>query len=98
MLGHFFTVERVGQLDQDTCAVTHEFVGTDRTTVVDVFENLEGLRHDVVALFALDVGDKAQTACIVLVGRRIQAVIFQVFDFGSRGHGALLMFSQGMGA
>ena len=41
--GHFFAVQRIGQLDQDAGAVAHQLVGTDRAPVVQVFENLQAL-------------------------------------------------------
>ncbi len=69
LLGHFFPVQRVGDLDQDASAVTHQRVGTHGTTVVDVFQDLQGLRHDVVALDALDVGHKPEAAGVVFVAR-----------------------------
>ena len=69
LLGHFFTVQRIGDLDQDTGTVTHQRVGTHGATVVDVFQNLQGLRHDVVALHTLDVGHKPEAAGVVFVTR-----------------------------
>ncbi len=69
LLGHFFAVQRVRNLDQDAGAVTHQRVGPHRATVVDVFQNLQGLRHDVVALDALDVGHKPEAAGVVFVAR-----------------------------
>ena len=45
-----------------------------------------------MALFALDMGDEADAAGIVFVGGRIKTVFLQMFDFGSRCHGALLSF------
>jgi hypothetical protein len=60
--------------------------------VVQVFKNLEGLRHDGVALLTFDVGDKANTASIMLIGRVVQTGRLEMFFFSSRGHGALLGF------
>jgi len=68
-LGHLFAVQRVGDLDQDARAVAHELVGTHGTPVVDVLQDLQGLRHDVVALDALDVGDETEATGVVFVGR-----------------------------
>jgi hypothetical protein len=34
LLGHLFTVERIGQLNQDACAIAHQLVGTYRTPVI----------------------------------------------------------------
>jgi len=40
--------------------------------VVEVFQNLECLGDDVVALVSLDVGDEADTAGIVFMGSAVQ--------------------------
>ena len=92
LLGHFFAVQRIGQLDQDTGAVTHERVGPHGTPVVQVFQDLECLGHDGVTLLALDVRHKADTTSIVLVGRVVQTGLLEEFFVSSRGHGALLGF------
>ena len=63
---HLLAVQRIGNLDQDARAIAHQLVGTHRAAVVNVFQNFERLRDDVMALFALDVGDKAQAAGVVL--------------------------------
>ena len=86
LLGHFFAVQRVGDLDQDAGPVAHELVGTDGAAVVDVLEDLERLGDDVMALLAFDMGHEAQAASVMLVGGGIQPVLFQVFDLGCRGH------------
>ena len=88
LLGHFFAVELVGNLNQDTCTVTHQRVGTHGTTVVNVLEDLQRAQDDVVALLALDVGNKAQSAGIVFVAFGVQAVFLEVCYFCSRGHGS----------
>jgi hypothetical protein len=93
LLGHFFAVQRVRQLDQDAGAVAHELVGTDRPPVVQVFKNLQALLHDGVRLLALDVRHKADAAGIVLVGRVVQTGSMQFGFFGCRRHGALLNFT-----
>jgi hypothetical protein len=69
LLGHLFAVQRVGDLDQDARAVAHQGVGPHGATVVDVFQDLQGLRHDVVALHTLDVGHKPEAAGVVFVTR-----------------------------
>jgi len=60
--------------------------------VVQVFEDLEGLRHDGVTLVAFDMRHKADAAGIVFVGRVIQTGLLEEFFVSSRGHGALLGF------
>ena len=93
--GHLFAVQRVGQLNQDARTVPHEFVGAYRTPVVQVFENLERVGHDAVALLTPDMGHKTHTASIMLVAGRIQAVVLKVLDFGNGRHGALLKIYKG---
>ncbi len=92
LLGHLLAVERVGNLDQDAGAVAHQLVGAHCAAVVEVFEDLQALLDDGVALLALDVGDEADAAGVVLVGAGIQAMLLQMLNFGSRRHGALLHF------
>jgi hypothetical protein len=53
LLGHLFAVERVRNLDQDTRAIAHQLVGTHRASVIDVLQNLQRMRHDVVATWHL---------------------------------------------
>ena len=87
---HFFTVQRVGQLDQDASAVSHQLVSPDRTPVVQVFQDFQCVFDDGMALLAPDMGHKADTTGIVLLLGGIQTVFLQIFDFGSRGHGVFL--------
>ena len=84
---HFFAVKRVGQLDQDARAVAHELVRPDRTTVVQVLQYLQRVLDNVMRLDALDVGNKTHAARVVLMGRRIQTVVLEMRDLGSRRHG-----------
>ena len=69
LLGHFFAVQRIRNLDQDARAIAHQRVGTHGATVVNVLQDLQRLRHDVVALHTLDVGHKAEPAGVVFVTR-----------------------------
>ena len=96
LLGHFFAVELVGDLDQDARAVAHQLVCTHGTTVVDVLQDLQSAQHDVVALLALDVGHETQPAGVVFVALGVQTVVLEMLDLGSRRHGEILSFlSQG---
>ena len=63
--------------------------------MVDVFQDLERLRHDIVPLLALDVRHKTQPAGVVLVGGRIQTVLLQMLYLGGRGHGTFLIYFAG---
>ena len=60
-------IERVGDLDHDARAVAVVGVGADRTAVGQVAEDLQAASDDVVALGALDVGEKADAAGVVFV-------------------------------
>jgi len=55
LLGHLFSIKSVWQLNQDTSAVTHQLIGTDRTPVIQVFKNLQGLRDDSMRLRAFNI-------------------------------------------
>ena len=64
--------------------------------MVEVLEDLQPLRHDGVRLVALDVGDEADAAGVVLGGGVVQAALGEGVDLiagrrpgSSRGHGAL---------
>jgi hypothetical protein len=81
--GHLLAVQRIGQLDQDAGAVTHQLVGTDCAPVVEVLQDLEGVLDDGVGLGAADVGNKTHTTGIVFVAGGVQAVLFQMLDFVS---------------
>ena len=71
---HLFPVQRVGQLDQNTGAVAHEFVGSDRAAMVQILQDLQRILDDVVGLEALDIGDKAHPTGIMLIGLCVQAI------------------------
>ncbi len=92
MLRHFGPVEVVRNLDQDPGAVTHQLVGTDRTAVVEVFQDLQTLFEDGVRAAPLDVRDKADPAGVVFVGAAVQAMGSGVLYFFRRcaGHGDVL--------
>ena len=66
-LGHIFTEQGIGNLNQDTRAIAHQSVSADRTAVVEVFQYLECLPHDRMALLAFDVCHKTNTTGVVLV-------------------------------
>jgi len=84
LLGHLGAVELVRDLDQQTSAVTHQRVGPDSATVIDVLEDLQTLLHDAVCLLALDVRNEAHAARVVL-GVGVQAQFGCQLDFLRRG-------------
>ena len=65
--------QRVGDLDQAAGAVAHQRVGADRAAMVEVDQDLQARADDVVRLAALDVGDEADAARVVLVARVVQS-------------------------
>ena len=54
--------------------------GTDGTAMVEVDQDLQALRNDIMGLFALDIGNEAHAARIVLVAGIIKALLHR------RGH------------
>ena len=66
----------VGDLDQAAGAVANQRIGTDRAAMVEVDQNLQALANDLVRFLALDIGDEAHAACIVLVARVVEALRF----------------------
>ena len=74
LLGHFFTEELVGNLQQDACAVAHQRVSAYSAPVVEVVQDAQALLDDLVALLALDVGDEADAASVVFIGRVVQTL------------------------
>src|SRR5665213_731725 len=71
-----FAQQPVRKLDQDAGAVAGERIGADRAAMVEVLENLEPVEKDAMALVIPDMGDKADTARIVLLPRIVQSLPF----------------------
>ncbi len=74
-LRHLLPVELVRDLDQDACAIALQRVGTDRTAVIQVLQDLEALQHDVVGFPALDVGDETHAAGIMFIGGVVKTLL-----------------------
>lgn len=68
------TQKFIGHLDQDAGAVTGVGLGTAGAAMIEVEQDFEPAAHDVVRTAALDVGQKAHTARIVLEGGVVQAL------------------------
>jgi hypothetical protein len=77
-------------LQQNAGPVAHQLIGPHSAAVVQIFQNLESVLDNGVALLTPDMGHKTHAASVVLLGAGIQTVVLEVFDFGSRCHGALL--------
>ena len=73
----FGAEKSVWHLDQDTRAVTHQLIGTHRTPVVQVFKNLQRLRHDGVRFGTFDMSHKAHTTSVVLLSWVVQTRLLQ---------------------
>ena len=74
LLGHFFAEELVGNLQQDARAITHQRVSADGAAMVEVVQDAQALLDDLVALLALDMGDEADAASVVFIGRVVQTL------------------------
>ena len=76
-LAHSRRKELVRNLNQDAGAVAGFRIAAARAAMRQVDEDLNALGDDVVRRFAVDVGDKADTAGVVLVTRIVQALLEQ---------------------
>ena len=66
--------ERVGDLDEDAGPVAVERIRAGGAAVVEVLEDEHAARDRLMRLLALDVGDEADAARVVLIGRVVQAL------------------------
>jgi hypothetical protein len=80
--GKNFAVILVRQLNQNTGAVAHQLIGTDRAAMGEILQNEQALGNNRVTFMALNMGDKTDAAGIMLVGAVVQAVLLDVLDFG----------------
>ena len=62
----------VGDLSDHPCAVAGFGVGVHGATVGQGAQGLERILQDLVGAFAVDLGDKADAAGVVLIGGRVQ--------------------------
>jgi hypothetical protein len=74
LLGHFLAIELVRNLDQDAGTVALQRVGTNSAAVIQVLQDQQTLLDDVVTFLALEMGDKAHAAGVVLVGGVVQTL------------------------
>jgi hypothetical protein len=75
LLGHLFAEKGIRNLDQDAGAIALQRVGTDRTPVVQVLEDLETLIDDLVSSVALDMCDEADTTGVMFVGGVVKTLL-----------------------
>src|SRR5262249_45573467 len=64
----------VRDLNQNACAVARFRVTAACAAVRQIDENLNALLDDVVRFLAFDVGDKPNSACIMLLARVVQTL------------------------
>jgi hypothetical protein len=57
----------IGNLNQNACAIAHQWIGAHGTPMVEVFQDQQTLLDDRVAFLAFDVGDETDAASVVLV-------------------------------
>ena len=73
-LGAFGSEERVRDLGQHAATVAERWIRAHRAAMVEIDQNLQALFENVVRLAVLHVGDKADAAGIVLLGRIVEAL------------------------
>jgi len=75
-LAAFFLEEAMRDLHENAAAVAELGIGADGAAMVEILENAQAHRDDVVALAVLHVGDEADAAGIVLETRVVHALRF----------------------
>src|SRR6185437_340565 len=74
--------QQIGDLDQAARAVAHRRVRAHGTAMIEVNQELQPLRDDLVGLLALDIGHKAHAAGVVLVRGVVKPLLFGRRDAG----------------
>ena len=85
MFGQILTIESIGDLNQNSRTIAHEFVGPDGTPVVEIFKNFEALLNNSVGFLALDMCHKANTTGIMLICWVVESLGFWEAYGRSRG-------------
>ncbi len=75
-LGRLRTQQGVGQLQQNPGPVPQQGVVTGRATVIQIFQDLQTLFNDPVALLVFDMGHETDAASVLFVDRIVQALPF----------------------
>ena len=73
-LGAFAREKLVRNLDQYARAIAGLRIAAASAAVRQIDQNLDALQNDVVRFLAVDVGDKADAAGVVLVGRIVKSL------------------------
>jgi hypothetical protein len=61
-------------LGQQTGTITHQRIGTNGPTMLQIFQNLDAVLNNLVSRTALHVRDKANTTGIMFIARIIKAL------------------------
>ena len=69
-----FAEQGIGNLNQDAGAIAHQRIGAHRAAMVEIDQKLQAQPDDLMGLGALDVGDKANAASVMLVARVIKTL------------------------
>jgi hypothetical protein len=88
LLGHFFAVQGIWDLNQYARTITHQFVCTHSTTVIQVLQNLQGLGDHVVTLVTFDVRHKTHTTGVVFLIGVVQTLSGEFLSLVGLVHGA----------
>jgi hypothetical protein len=75
--GHFLAIEQIGNLDENAGTIALQRVGTDRATMIEIFQDFQALKNDSVALATLDVSDKTHSTGIVFIHRVVQTLLLR---------------------
>jgi hypothetical protein len=59
------TEERIGDLNEDACAITGVHLGAGSTAMIHVAKRPQTVTHDLMAPLALHVNDKVDAASVV---------------------------------
>jgi hypothetical protein len=87
LLGHLLAEEGIRNLDQDPGTVAHQWIGTDRSAVIQVLQDQQALLDDRVTFLAPDVRYKTDATGIVLVGWVVKPLPFR---YGGIHHARIL--------
>ena len=72
---HLIPQELVWNLDQDTRAITRQWIGADGTAVRQILKDLQTLTDSVVTGLTFDMCDETDTTCIMFIARVIQTLL-----------------------
>ena len=70
--------QSIGNLDENASSITKQRISSDRTTMIEVDQNFEPTFDSIVRLDALDMRDKANAACIMLVSGVVQSLLRRI--------------------